>query len=86
MVGSLKLIKNKRQVIIVTHSSTIVTNADAEQVLVMDSDNDNGWVLASGYPSERSIVKHIINYLEGGVPSFKNKMRTYELFASELNT
>jgi DNA repair exonuclease SbcCD ATPase subunit len=84
LVKSLRLIKNKRQVIIVTHSSTIVTNADAEQVLIMESDNQHGWVHACGYPRDRSIISHIINYLEGGLPSFKNKMDTYEIFVNEL--
>ena len=41
LVDSLKSIKNERQVIIATHSSTIVTNADSEEVIVMDSDNRN---------------------------------------------
>ncbi|MCU6791910.1 hypothetical protein OB236_07205 [Paenibacillus sp. WQ 127069] len=77
LVKSLRLIKNSRQVIIVTHSSTIVTNADAEQVIVLESDNNKGWVEKSGYPSNAVIMKHIINYLEGGEPSFKHKMDMY---------
>lgn len=85
LVDSLRRIKNKRQVIIVTHSSTIVTNADAEQVVVMESDNKRGWVRDYGYPRDKSIIKHIINYLEGGIPSFKNKMDTYKMFINELN-
>lgn len=39
LVKSLRRIKNKRQVIIATHSATIVTNADAEQVIILESDN-----------------------------------------------
>lgn len=85
LVDSLRNIKNKRQVIVVTHSSTIVTNADAEQVIVMNSDNCNGWVDTSGYPSDKTIVSHIINHMEGGVDSFKNKLNKYKLFVDELN-
>lgn len=77
LVDSLKAIKNNRQVVIVTHSSTIVTNADAEEVIVMNSINNRGWVEKSGYPSEPVITRHIINYLEGGEESFKHKMNTY---------
>ncbi|QMV45241.1 hypothetical protein FPL14_28890 [Cohnella cholangitidis] len=76
LVGSLREIKNTRQVIVVTHSSTIVTNADAEQVIVMASDNEKGWVERCGYPSD-PIIKHIMNYLEGGIDSFRHKMTTY---------
>ncbi|MCW2278374.1 Spaf_1101 family AAA-like ATPase [Heliophilum fasciatum] len=84
LTGQLRAIKNQRQVIVVTHSSTIVTNADAEQVIVMDSDNRIGWVDAKEYPSRETIVKHIINYLEGGVKSFRNKMDKYKVYVEEL--
>lgn len=77
LVRSLKQIKNSRQIIIVTHSSTIVTNADAEQVIVLESDNRNGWVEKSGYPDNNTITKHIINYLEGGASSFQHKIGMY---------
>ncbi|MFE9278284.1 Spaf_1101 family AAA-like ATPase [Paenibacillus glucanolyticus] len=77
LVNSLKQIKNSRQIIIVTHSSTIVTNADAEQVIVLESDNSNGWILKKGYPDDDIITRHIINYLEGGADSFKHKMGMY---------
>lgn len=84
LVSSLRKIKTNRQVIIVTHSSTIVTNADAEQVIVMASNNQNGWLEARGYPSDPKIIKHILNYLEGGQDSFKHKSGIYKLFISGL--
>ena len=45
--------KAKRQVIIATHNSTIVTNAKAECVIVMQSDNERLWVHQIGYPYEK---------------------------------
>ncbi|MEK4510809.1 Spaf_1101 family AAA-like ATPase [Paenibacillus sp. FSL K6-2524] len=78
LVSSLKQIKNSRQIIIVTHSSTIVTNADAEQVIVLESDNKNGWVVKKGYPDDDIITRHIINYLEGGADSFRHKIGMYQ--------
>jgi Predicted metal-dependent phosphoesterases (PHP family) len=78
LVSSLKQIKNSRQIIIVTHSSTIVTNADAEQVIVLESDNKNGWVERKGYPDDDVITRHIINYLEGGADSFRHKIGMYQ--------
>ena len=84
LVKSLRGIKNCRQVVVVTHNSTIVTNADAEEVIVMDSDNSNGWVEKAGYPSDKVIIEHIINYMEGGKTSFKHKINTYSLFIPEL--
>lgn len=77
LVQALKIIKNERQVIIATHSSTIVTNADSEQVIVMESNNQNGWIKRRGYASDEYILKHIVNYMEGGKESFNHKIRIY---------
>ena len=85
LVDSLRSIKNQRQVLVVTHSSTIVTNAEAEQIIIMDSDNQKGWIQANGYPNQKSIVKHVINHLEGGILSFKNKYDKYQHYIEELN-
>lgn len=83
LVESLRQIKNTRQVILVTHSSTIVTNADAEQVIVMGSDNKKAWVESKGYPSDKVITKQIINNLEGGIQSFKHKMDMYTIILDQ---
>lgn len=79
LVAQLREIKEKRQVIIATHNSTLVTNAKADQVCLMCSDNEHGWVETTGYPGEEKIKKHIINYLEGGEESFKHKMAMYKI-------
>ena len=78
LVKTLRSVKEMRQVIIATHNATIVTNAKADQICVMESDNNHGWIKATGYPSEVKIKKHILNYLEGGQDSFKHKMDTYK--------
>lgn len=78
LVAQLRSIKEKRQVIIATHNATIVTNAKADQVCIMCSDNNHGWIETTGYPGEKRIKKHIINYLEGGEKSFLHKVRVYE--------
>lgn len=77
LVSTLRDTKNERQVIIATHNATIVTNAMADQVCVMNSDNNHGWIESTGYPSEKRIKKHIINYLEGGIDSFSHKIDIY---------
>ena len=78
LVKQLRSIKDKRQVIIATHNATIVTNAKADQVCIMRSDNKHGWIETTGYPGEKRIKKHIINYLEGGEKSFLHKVSIYE--------
>lgn len=84
LVESLKNIKNKRQVIIATHNSTIVINSETEQVIVLESNNYNGWVRHSGYPTEKTIMKDIVNYLEGGESSLKHKLNTYSTILPDL--
>ena len=78
LVRQLRDIKNKRQIIIATHSATIVTNAMADQVCVMCSDGENGWIERAGYPSEDTIKRDIVNYMEGGIDSFEHKIKVYQ--------
>lgn len=79
LVKSLQKIKNERQVIIVTHNSTLVTNAGAEQVVVLDSpDGFKSGLKAQGYSNNRIIMEHIVNYLEGGPKAFSKKMKDYK--------
>lgn len=78
LVNDLRLIRGERQIIIATHSATVVTNAKAEQVIVMDSDGEHGWVADRGYVTEKHIKKHIINYMEGGKDSFRHKINVYK--------
>lgn len=77
LVRQLREVKQKRQIIIATHNATIVANAMADQVCVMQSDGVNGWVEKAGYPSENKIKKSIVDYLEGGVESFRHKIQVY---------
>ena len=78
LVSQLRDVKEKRQVIIATHSSTIVTNAKADLVCVMESNGDHGWVKATGYAGDPTIKRYILHYLEGGKDSFIHKINIYE--------
>lgn len=78
LVRQLRDIKSKRQIIIATHSATIVTNAKAEQVIVMESDNEHGWIKEMGYPNDNKIIGQIVNNLEGGKDSFRHKCFIYK--------
>ena len=78
LVKHLRDTKNERQVIIATHNATIVTNAVSDCVIVMESDGKHGWIKNQGYPGERAIKREILVHLEGGIESFKHKMKIYE--------
>lgn len=77
LVKDLRGIKGKRQVVIATHNSTLVTNCKAEQVIVMKSDNQHGWIERTGYPTNRRITESILRYLEGGKQSFRHRYYVY---------
>lgn len=80
LVKSLQNIKNQRQVIIVTHNSTLVINTGAEQIIVLETkDGLHSHLKAQGYIGNRKIIEHIINYLEGGNEAFQRKIKEYKL-------
>lgn len=83
LVDDLRKIKGNRQVIIATHSATIVTNAKAEQVVVLESDGNHGWISCRGYPTMKKIKQQIINYMEGGTESFLHKIDVYNEVLSQ---
>lgn len=83
LVKQIRNVKSKRQLIIATHSATLVTNTKAEQVIVMNSDGDRGWIDTLGYTEEKRIKKHIVNFLEGGEESFIHKMNVYRPILKE---
>lgn len=85
LVKQLRDIKEKRQVIIATHNATIVTNAKADLVCEMQSDNIHGWIESMGYPSEERIKKKILNHLEGGIDSFVHKTDIYHNVLSKMS-
>jgi len=84
LVKQLRDAKRKRQVIIATHSATLVTNTKSEQVCVMLSDGTHGWIHTRGFTGEPTIKKNIINYLEGGPDSFKHKTFVYSDILNQM--
>lgn len=69
--------------IIATHNATIVTNAKADLVCEMQSDNVHGWTETMGYPSEERVKKKIVNHLEGGNDSFAHKIEIHRNVISQ---
>ena len=77
LVEQLRQLKEKRQIIIATHNSTIVTNSLSENVIIMDSDGEHGWISKCGYALSSPIKKEILNILEGGEGSFKHRQSVF---------
>jgi len=75
VVGSIRKIKARRQLIFATHNPNIPVLGDAERVFVLDSDG------AAGRKANEGTVEHcepqIVTLLEGGVEAFKLRRKKY---------
>ena len=78
LVDIFKLIKQYRQVIIVTHNANLVVNADADQIIVAQN-NDNVLSYKSGSLENLDINKDICRILEGGEEAFQKRKKRYQL-------
>lgn len=83
LVKILRNIKGSRQVIVASHNSTIVMNSGTEQVFVLKSDSNNGWLDKAGYSSDKKIKKEILSILEGGLIAYQKKMELYKEVLTE---
>lgn len=78
LVKKLRETKGTRQIIVATHNSTIVMNSGTEQVFVLKSNSDHGWLDKAGFSGDRHIKKEVVNILEGGPEAYKRKVSMYE--------
>lgn len=77
VVERLKVCKENRQIIVVTHNANIPVNGDAEFIISMNSSSRSVDVLESG-TLEDEIIKHeICNVMEGGESAFRMRANRY---------
>lgn len=81
LVKSLRDCKKHRQIIFSTHNPNIPVCADAEQVLVLNSDGEQCWVEHCGSidlkDNGREVVSEIQEIMEGGKEAFEVRKRKY---------
>jgi ABC-type thiamine transport system ATPase subunit len=79
IVTTLRSAKEKRQFIIATHNANIPVSGDAELILVMQADDQRGWIDADGIGSidTDSIKQSVEKILEGGEVAFKMRKEKY---------
>lgn len=75
VVGTILRLKEKRQMIFITHNANIPVLGGADLVLVMNSDGRRGFVQKTGTVDE--CRKEIIDLLEGGEEAFDLRRRCY---------
>jgi ABC-type dipeptide/oligopeptide/nickel transport system ATPase component len=75
VVNSIQRLKPQRQMIFITHNANIPVLADADLVLVMNSDGKIGYVERSGSVDE--CRDQIVDLLEGGEEAFELRRKRY---------
>ncbi len=71
----LSKLKETRQIILATHNPNILVSGDSEQVVVLNSD---GNVEDCGSIDKPSIIKNIIDLMEGGKEAFEKRNKRYK--------
>ncbi|MCH8823083.1 MAG: PHP domain-containing protein [Planctomycetes bacterium] len=77
LVATLRSIKERRQVILVTHNSNIAVLGDSELILPMQRVKDCGKVFARGSIDSKETKECVQNILEGGQEAFNRRRQIY---------
>ncbi len=75
IVTQLREIKQKRQVLVVTHNANIVVNGDAENVIALDIRSGQTRIVTQGGLQEPSTRDEICRVMEGGREAFTQRYK-----------
>jgi predicted ATPase len=75
IVTQLREIKQRRQVLVVTHNANIVVNGDAENVVVLDVRAGQTRIAQQGGLQDQAIRDEICRVMEGGKDAFNQRYR-----------
>jgi predicted metal-dependent phosphoesterase TrpH len=73
VVGTLRSIKQWRQVIVVTHNANIVVNGNADNVVVLHREGAGTSVRAHGALEKQTVRDAVCEIMEGGEPAFRSR-------------
>lgn len=79
IVTNLRSLKGKRQIIASTHNANVPVLGDAELIIALEGDGQNGRTATDGVGSldDVSIRSHVENVLEGGPAAFNARQHLY---------
>lgn len=88
LVHRFRSVRERRQVIIVTHNANLVVNTDVDQVIVAEATAHTPGKLPqinyqSGGLENRQIRKHVCDVLEGGERAFRDRAKRLRLKLSD---
>ena len=79
IVSSLRSSRGVRQCIFATRNANILVSADAEQIIALEADAENGRVAATGSLDRFDHRQLIIYHVEGGEEAFRRRKNMYAL-------
>ena len=85
IVANLRLIKEFRQVIIVTHNPNIAVLGDAELIVPLKSTSIKSMIIESGSIDNEKTRKLCCEILEGGKQAFKRRQEIYKIPVGGIN-
>lgn len=77
IVTTLRAIKERRQVILVTHNANIAVLGDSELILPMVRESDCGKIKERGSIDTDATKQAVLNILEGGADAFQRRKEMY---------
>lgn len=79
IVANLKRIKERRQVIIVTHNANVAVLGDSELILPLKSTSQKAFVSDRGSIDNKETIKITCDILEGSKKAFKKRQEIYNI-------
>ena len=77
VVKILREMKEKRQIIMVTHNANIPVLGDSELIVVLNATNDYCEIEDRGSIDRNSIRENVKNIMEGGEEAFRKRAEKY---------
>jgi hypothetical protein len=69
--------KERRQFIFTTHNSSVAVASDSDKFIILEGSATHSNILFSGSMDHAPVSQEVLNYLEGGVPTYRAKYRKY---------
>lgn len=82
LVKAIKKVKNKKQIILVSHNATIPMMGDAQNIILCRNDNDKIVIRSNRLEGEidgKNVVDYIAEITDGGKSSVKKRVKKYNL-------
>ena len=84
IVQTLKREKEHRQFIVATHNANIPVSGDAELIIVMQADQDHGWIdVPPGSIDAPRLREPVEDILEGGKEAFRIRQQKYKTWGTD---